>query len=247
MEKGETAPSEGAAKRWRHDTQLARKCFQDSQRFDDVLRQHDGERISFDVAVEIARMAPVHPSQDSPLIRFKEWLKGQLLMLVEASDGDVPDGGVLVVTQKFLIHVGYAEYVIDTLVKAFQAERSDGPPILISSERANWLRGGVKRHIRDATDDDGCFDVTVSVPLVGHYPDAMLWIPQNRDDGGRTPNTHKLAQAFSQKLAQVLIVDGVTDAFGGDENQRRDVYAFRNSARQQNLWVNLGSGRAPSA
>ena len=158
MEKGETAPSEGAAKRWRHDTQLARKCFQDSQRFDDVLRQHDGERISFDVDVEIARMAPVHPSQDSPLIRFKEWLKGQLLMLVEASDGDVPDGGVLVVTQKFLIHVGYAEYVIDTLVNAFQAERSDGPPILTSSERANWLREGVKRRIRDATDDDGCFE-----------------------------------------------------------------------------------------
>lgn len=165
MEKGETAPSEGAAKRWRHDTQLARKCFQDSQRFDDVLRQHDGERISFDVAVEIARMAPVYPSQDSPLIDFKEWLKGQLLMLVEASDDEVPDGGVLVVTQKFVIHVGYAEYVIGTLVNAFQAERSDGPPILTSSERANWLREGLKRRIRDATDDDGCLDVTVSVPL----------------------------------------------------------------------------------
>ena len=59
--------------------------------------------------------------------------------------------------------------------------------------------------------------------LVGH--DTIIWQPEVFT----TPTYDVLAEQFRQSGAQLLLIDGITDAFGGDENSRWQVKAFVNS------------------
>lgn len=59
--------------------------------------------------------------------------------------------------------------------------------------------------------------------LVGH--DTIIWQPEVFT----TPTYDVLAEQFRQSGAQVLVIDGITDAFGGDENSRWQVKAFVNA------------------
>lgn len=61
--------------------------------------------------------------------------------------------------------------------------------------------------------------------LVGH--DTIIWQPDTPER--TTPAYDTLAGQFRQSGAHVLVIDGVTDAFGGDENSRWQVKAFVNS------------------
>jgi RecA-family ATPase len=61
--------------------------------------------------------------------------------------------------------------------------------------------------------------------LVGH--DAIVWQP---DEPPFTTATYDvLAEQFRQSGAHLLVIDGITDAFGGDENSRWQVKSFVNS------------------
>lgn len=60
--------------------------------------------------------------------------------------------------------------------------------------------------------------------LVGH--DTIVWQPDV--EGFTTPVYDTLAAQFRQSGAQVLVIDGVTDVFGGDENSRWQVKSFVN-------------------
>lgn len=83
------------------------------------------------------------------------------------------------------------------------------------------------RHICDHLEIDmatlaGWLDVR---DLVGH--DTIIWQPDAPER--TTPVYDTLAGQFRQSRAQVLVIDGVTDAFGGDENNRWQVKAFVNA------------------
>ena len=83
------------------------------------------------------------------------------------------------------------------------------------------------RHICDHLEIDmaelvGWLDVR---DLVGH--DTIVWQP---DEPPFTTATYDvLAEQFRQSGAAVLVIDGITDAFGGDENSRWQVKSFVNS------------------
>ena len=83
------------------------------------------------------------------------------------------------------------------------------------------------RHICDHLEIDmaslaGWLDVR---DLVGH--DTIIWQPDVPDF--TTPTYDTLAAQFRQSGAAVLVIDGITDAFGGDENARWQVKSFVNS------------------
>ena len=173
-ERDETGAACTRVAAWRWDTAWSKivKSLEETQRFNELMRQYDGRGISFDQAVEPAKMAPVDPSQDSRFEDFEDRLMGQLLRLEEAPDGEVLDREVLVVTQKFLVNVVFAESSIDGLLKALLAERSDGRPMLSISEEGDRIREARRRQLRNAAYDGhhpGApdlkgFDVTFSVP-----------------------------------------------------------------------------------
>ena len=63
--------------------------------------------------------------------------------------------------------------------------------------------------------------------LVGH--DALLWAPDARTGAAITPGLAMLSERMEQAQAEVLVVDGVADVFGGNENSRSDVKQFVNA------------------
>jgi hypothetical protein len=62
--------------------------------------------------------------------------------------------------------------------------------------------------------------------LVGH--DTVLWERDPRTGYTVTPALDRLATRIERTRAQVLVVDGVSDAFGGNENARTEVKRFVN-------------------
>lgn len=87
----------------------------------------------------------------------------------------------------------------------------------------HWRLKHICDHLEiDMATLDGCLDVR---DLVGH--DTIAWQPDA--SGFATPAYDELAAQFRQSGAHVLVVDGVTDAFGGDENARWAVKSFVNS------------------
>ena len=71
---------------------------------------------------------------------------------------------------------------------------------------------------------EGVLDI---VELVGH--DAILW---DRDPSTGTTVTsayRRLAERMEKSRAEVLIVDGISDTYGGNENARGDVKRFVNA------------------
>ena len=63
--------------------------------------------------------------------------------------------------------------------------------------------------------------------LVGH--DSVLWARDPRTGYTLTGAFAELSARIQAQQTQVLIVDGVSDAFGGNENARTDVKAFVNA------------------
>lgn len=96
--------------------------------------------------------------------------------------------------------------------------------VLACEDRANVLHWRLRR-ICDYLDLDmaalaGWLNV---VDLVGH--DTILWQPA---DGRLTPAYAALAAHVQETAADVIVVDGVTDAFAGNESDRAEVKAFVN-------------------
>jgi RecA-family ATPase len=65
------------------------------------------------------------------------------------------------------------------------------------------------------------------VDLVGH--DCVLWAQDPRTGYTITPAFAELASRIEGQQTQVLVVDGVSDAFGGNENARTEVKRFVNA------------------
>ena len=87
----------------------------------------------------------------------------------------------------------------------------------------HWRLQHICDHLEiDMTELVGWLDVR---DLVGH--DAILWQPDALERV--TPIYGELAQQFRKSGARILVIDGVTDAFGGDENSRWQVKAFVNA------------------
>ena len=63
--------------------------------------------------------------------------------------------------------------------------------------------------------------------LVGH--DTVLWQLDPRTGYTVTPAFNALAERMKVRQTQVLVVDGVSDAFGGNENARTEVKRFVNA------------------
>jgi len=63
--------------------------------------------------------------------------------------------------------------------------------------------------------------------LVGH--DCILWEHDPRTGKSRTPALGPLGERIRDTKCQVLIVDGITDTFGGNENARSEVKQFVNA------------------
>jgi len=67
----------------------------------------------------------------------------------------------------------------------------------------------------------------VIVDLVGH--DAVLWDRDPRTGNTITPSFGRLAHRVTQYETELLVVDGTSDTFAGNENARTDVKRFVNS------------------
>ena len=65
------------------------------------------------------------------------------------------------------------------------------------------------------------------VDLVGH--DAVLWDRDPRTGNTVTPAFGRLAQRITEYQTELLIVDGTSDTFAGNENARTDVKRFVNA------------------
>lgn len=63
--------------------------------------------------------------------------------------------------------------------------------------------------------------------LVGH--DCILWERDPRTGKSRMPALRPLEESIRDTGCQVLIVDGITDTFGGNENMRSEVKQFVNA------------------
>jgi RecA-family ATPase len=65
------------------------------------------------------------------------------------------------------------------------------------------------------------------IDLVGH--DAILWASPDREGRALTAAYGALVQRIEAQQSQVLIVDGISDTFGGNENARSDVKRYVNA------------------
>lgn len=63
--------------------------------------------------------------------------------------------------------------------------------------------------------------------LVGH--ESIVWARDPRTGASRTPAFGALAACIRKTKPQVLIVDGITDTFGGNENEKSEVKQFVNA------------------
>lgn len=100
--------------------------------------------------------------------------------------------------------------------------------VLACEDRANVLHWRLRRicdHLNvDMAELAGWLHV---VDLVGH--DTTLWPPAPDNPTSQTPAYDALAAQMETTGADVVIVDGVTDAFAGNENDRAEVKAFVNA------------------
>lgn len=93
---------------------------------------------------------------------------------------------------------------------------------LSCEDRADVLHWRLARIVRHAGITDLAEHLTL-MDLVGH--DALLW----RQDAPETPAYGALRDLIRSTGAEVLIVDGAADAFGGNENDRAQVKQFINA------------------
>lgn len=88
-----------------------------------------------------------------------------------------------------------------------------------------WRLYRICRHLEiDPEELAGLLDV---VELVGH--DSILWERDPRTGGTLTPAYRRLTERARSSRADVLIVDGISDTYGGNENARGEVKRYVNA------------------
>jgi len=89
----------------------------------------------------------------------------------------------------------------------------------------HWRLDRICRHLRISLADlVGRLDI---LDLVGH--DAMLWAPDPRTGAPYTAGYAELQARMQASGAEVLMLDGVSDTFGGAENARGDAKRYVNA------------------
>lgn len=86
----------------------------------------------------------------------------------------------------------------------------------------HWRLARICNHL-DIDLADLCSHLDV-LDLVGH--DAILWSPQVIKTGQPSPAFRELRRTVEKTGAEVLIIDGISDTFGGAENARAEVRAY---------------------
>lgn len=99
---------------------------------------------------------------------------------------------------------------------------------LSCEDRQNILHWRLERICRYAGVDMAALKGWLNVlDLVGH--DAILWNRHPQTGFALTPAFGRLAEAMRQTEAELLVVDGVSDTFGGNENARPEVKSYVNA------------------